>query len=193
VRATLTGRARGRRRHNLPRRLHRRHPGGLDARQLRTWLYVCLLVGTVGRRTLALPSSVTGRRLTPSVLPCRSCVQTCWVEGAVGVSCNYACSDLWLDCSHDLAPLGRHEASLLFSQLGVSCDQVARVEDEQPGDADLAPFLQVPVWDSPSTGSRFSGAGVHPPPLRPAPAPLSFALLWYLRVCLRTHARTRGA
>ena len=113
-------------------------------------------------------------------------MQTCWVEAAVGVSCNYACGDLWLDCSHDATPLGRHEASLLFSQLGVSCDEVARVEDEQPADADLTPFLQVPVWDSPSTGSRFSGTGMLPPP---PPSSLSPILCCAVRpVCVRASA-----
>jgi hypothetical protein len=86
--------------------------------------------------------------------------QACWVYAkAAGVSCNYACGDLWLDCSHHFPPLGAHEASLITSQLGVSCDEIKDVKQEQPADTEITPFLQIPPWDSPAPGSTFTGAG----------------------------------
>ena len=91
--------------------------------------------------------------------------QVCWSYSAVaGESCDTVCTKLDLECAppkivinNSLSKSGLESVAREFH---MSCDEVKNVVEESPADAKIAPFLQIPPWDTPSSFEPFQGTGL---------------------------------
>ena len=77
---------------------------------------------------------------------------SCWTASEAGESCNYACDTDFMQCMHEFPPLDDKQVADVFSELGLACDEVKEVaEEDMYEDAPMAPFLQIPAWDDDSS------------------------------------------